>query len=139
MRWKFGPKTPGICHLNDWPDVFWMPHFYSCIRTYHDDAEVWTFTQKTNMNFANNIKVSFEKYPPDPDPMDSAGYQLPCRGDSGGGHWMPGEWVSMVSGTRRQVLIGVSVSGYKQCGKSAYMENLNSKEALRWIKSHYRE
>ena len=84
MSWKFDSKTPGICHLLDWSDVFRMPYFYACIRAFHDDAEVWTFTQRNDRNFANHIKISFVKYPLDPDPLGSAGYQLPCHGDSGG-------------------------------------------------------
>ena len=132
MHWKFGPKTPGICALGSWKSVYTLPYFYACESTYPEKAEVWTFTQKKDMEFANHIKVSFEKYPPDPNWLDHTGYQLPCVGDSGGGHWRTGG-----EEATRQVLIGIHVTGDFQCGKSGYMEKINNKEAIRWIKSHY--
>jgi len=131
MRWEYRVNTPGVC---DMADVSWLPNFLSCIRTWYGDkeAEVWTFYENKDFTYKDQIDILPEHYPQDPDNFDEPGYQHLCNGDSGGGHWMKGG-----DGGTKQVLIGINSIARKQCGLGSYMEKINNKDTLAWIKKHY--
>ena len=70
-------------------------------------------------------------YPPNPENYDEPGYQHPCKGDLGGGHWMDGG----NDGTKK-VLVGIHVTSSEPCGRHSRMLKLNNHEFLEWIKKH---
>ena len=124
MKWKFGPNTYDIC---GGIGTLWIPRFITCTRTLHEIVKVWTFHQIGPDTFTDVIDESEEIYDP-----DEPGFQHTCLGDSGGGHWM-----KEGGNGEKQVLIGVSSYATAQCGLASYMETINNKVALRWIKQWY--
>ena len=129
MEWIFGENSPGVCGHNI---PAYLPDYVTCVRTHHRDAKVWTFHENEDRKLTSEIQKLVETYPPDPETFDSEGYQQPCKGDSGGGHWMQGGQSGV-----KQVLIGVSTTAPKPCGLFSKMEKINNKEALSWIRYHY--
>ena len=59
------------------------------------------------------------------------GYQHPCEGDIGGGHWMDGG-----KSGKKKVLIGIHITSSEPCGRSSRMLTLNNPKFLNWIKKH---
>ena len=129
MEWIFHRNTPGVCG-HSLPS--YLPNYVACVRTHHKDARVWTFHEDEDMTFTGEIDKNVEVFPLDPENFDSKGYQQPCHGDSGGGHWMQGGQNGV-----KQVLIGVTTTASEPCGLFSKMEKINKKEALSFIRYHY--
>jgi len=124
MQWKIGPNTNKICLS---PNAHLLPSFISCGRTLHENVKLWRFYQAGPRKLSDSlIEEHEEKYP-----ENAYGYQHPCVGDSGSGHWMREGGI----GTR-QVLIGVSTRAGLLCGRKSFMEKINNEDTMRWIKRH---
>ena len=124
MEWKFGVNTYDICGGFG---TLWIPRFITCIRTLHEKVKVWTFHQDGPNTFTDVIDESEEVYDP-----DEPGFQHGCSGDSGSGHWMKEGGQG-----KKNVLIAVTSASLPRCGLASYVETINNKVALRWIKRWY--
>ena len=125
MQWIYnGINNNDIC---DSVNAHWLANFLVCVRTLHENVKFWTFHQDGPRSLKNDqFEESTEIYP-----HFSPGYQRTCTGDSGGGHWMKegGDGI-------RQIIIGVVTRGSPLCGEATYMEKINNKETISWIKGH---
>jgi len=133
MNWKYHQNTANGCDLSS-TGLLWLPSFISCIRTRYADknVEVWHFREegKKLVNSRKRWEIYDEFGVVGPNPH-LPGYQHPCEGDVGGGHWMKGG----KEGTR-DVLIGIQVTSSAPCGWNSRILKLNNLEFLNWIKLH---
>ena len=137
MNWKYHENTAGGCDLSS-RGLQWLPNFISCVGTYYanKDVEVWHFLEDWERKLQIYGGINFEEYPknilgPGKANVHIPGYQHPCIGDVGGGHWMKGG----EEGTR-DVLIGIQVTSSSPCGRNSRILKLNNVEFLNWIKLH---
>ena len=65
----------------------------------------------------------------------SKGYQFPCKGDSGGGHWVE-QGIAHGKRLDRAVLVGITTSGDKddRCGGFIHMQKTIDSDILHFIK-----
>ena len=124
MKWKIGLNTNEICRTKN---AHMLPSFYVCGRTIHENVEFWRFYQIGPRELSDSL--IFEH--PEIYPESAYGFQHPCSGDSGSGHWMKEGGLGI-----RQVLIGVHTEGGRMCGRKSYEEKINNEDAMKWIKGH---
>ena len=129
MNWKYHENTANGCDLSS-TGLSWLPSFISCVRTRYADkkVKVWHFREDgENWEYWRNRWEIYDGFPA----YDLPGYQHPCEGDLGGGHWMKGG----KEGTR-DVLIGIQTTSSAPCGSNSRILKLNNLEFLNWIKLH---
>ena len=65
----------------------------------------------------------------------SKGYQFPCKGDSGGGHWVE-QGIAHGKRLDRAVLVGITtnVENVDRCGGFAHMQKTIDSDILHFIK-----
>ena len=124
MQWKIGPNTKEICRT---PNAHMLPSFYVCSRTLHETVKFWRFYQSRTRKLRDSLILEDEEIYPE----SAHGYQHPCRGDSGSGHWMKEGGIGI-----RQVLIGIHTTGGTVCGLRTFEEKINNEDTMRWIKKH---
>jgi len=138
MNWKYDENTEEGCDLSSIGFQL-LPNFISCVRTHYadKDVEVWHFREDGE----RKLQIIYDEFEVEDYPKNTLvsgkanfhfpGYQHPCRGDVGGGHWMKGG----KEGTR-DVLIGIHVTSSAPCGWKSLILKLNNVEFLTWIKLH---
>jgi len=138
MNWKYHENTADGCDLSSM-GLIRLPSFISCVITRYADknVEVWHFREDGEkkleiIDFWDLHEPAVEEYPKRSSLLfHLPGYQHPCEGDVGGGHWMKGG----KEGTR-DVLIGIQVTSSAPCGWNSRILKLNNLEFLNWIKLH---
>ena len=128
MRWKIGPNTNEICRT---PNAHMLPSFYVCGRTLHENVKFWRFYRRQYFTGQDKLSYSLIEEHEEEYPESAYGWQRPCSGDSGAGHWMKEGGIGM-----RQVLIGVHTAAGIKCGRSSFEEKINNEDAMRWLKQH---
>ena len=113
MQWiHTGINTNDICRSIH---AEWLPTFYACVRTLHENVKVWKFHQNGPRKLRGDLIDEYKEIYPHFAP----GFPHTCQGDSGGGHWME------EGGHReRQIIIGVVTQGFPLCGNASYMEKI---------------
>ena len=131
MQWQYHKNTEEGCNLTT-RGLRKLPIFITCVRTRYKEKNVRV------MNFVENQDrtltpdhLKYEEYTPKFPDDHVPGYQHPCQGDIGGGHWMDGGRTGI-----KKVLIGIHVTSSEPCGWSSRMLKLNIPRFLRWIKKH---
>ena len=132
MKWRYNPNKRGCIFLQQ--GIYQLiPDFVICVTPHRESAEVWTFQENENKEVTHDDSdIKIEENPQN-DNEDSA-RQLPCQGDTGGGHWMQGG----KDGTQN-VVIGVQLVASEMCGQrnpESLMHSINNEDDLDWIKSH---
>ena len=102
-----------------------MAPYIFCVRSNIPKTEIPVFEDKGNGD------LEFTKF----DEEDNEGqdiripirYQLPCKGDSGSGHW--------ITENNKAILVGITVIGSVLCGRTSHMQATFDKIALNFIKS----
>merc|ERR1711994_782000 len=95
--------------------------WYLCIVSRSPQTSVFKFKidEENEMKFRNAYKEE----------PTSAGYQLPCKGDSGSGHWM----YNSKEKKRALVAINSHVEG-EVCGTDSHVITTVHPDVLNWIK-----
>ena len=121
MVWQFPTEFPFSCDSSPHdPDEF--KPWYICIVYKPPQTSVFKF-KKARFN-----KLKFcepDKY----DPI-KRGYQLPCKGDSGSGHFMRN------SDERKWALVAINAYARQHCGADAHAITTVHPDVLNWIKYH---
>ena len=120
MVWEYKPTLPFRC-----PPLAHDPKFLKpwvlCIRSLNPQTSVFQFKKgkRGNLKFSNAYKEDSKQL----------GYQTPCKGDSGSGHWIQDS-----KGNRKRALVGVNSYGGPFCGDSEHLISTVHPEVLDWIK-----
>ena len=138
MKWKYHKNAADGCDLTA-RGVRKLPSFVTCVRTRYKDklVSVMNFNadEDGTLTVDHNFATYNEEYPPRvPNGGDNyhvPGYQHPCQGDIGGGHWMDGGKTG-----KKKVLIGIHIRSSVPCGRSSWMLTLNTPRFINWIKKH---
>ena len=141
MVWEYPFKQPTRCpdeyHNNPDPNQNSKP-YYICMSSFLPKTSVFKFERdgKTKLKFSDAYKEEIEDTFGKLTEVDkkNIGYQLPCRGDSGSGHWM------YDSTKNRRALVAITSHGLfdaqigKFCGGPTHSLLTTHPDILRWIK-----
>ena len=127
MKWKMDCEKchpDKNCILHEDNTDYRMTPYSLCVRSELPVTKTIEFKDVGNnqLEFINGV-LMINNEPPN---IDHIGHQLPCRGDSGIGHWM-------MNG-KRSVLVGITAHGKDPCGSAAIMQKTTHKDILTWIK-----
>ena len=118
MIWEFPFKRQARCNPNTHIPLIFKP-WYLCIVSRSPQTSVFQFKIEGEMKFRSAYK---EK-------PRNAGYQLPCKGDSGSGHWMYN------SKEQKRALVAINSHGEGEfCGFDAHVMTTVHPDVLNWIK-----
>ena len=99
-----------------------LPPFITCIKSHlQKNVRVIIRYDKEEKLDLTNDKIIFDYE--DQEENDVDGYQLPCKGDSGAGHWVE-QGMAHDKRWNRAVLVGIMThgSGTNRCGIYAHMQ-----------------
>ena len=134
MKWKYYENNADGCDLTA-RGVTKLPSFVTCVRTRYKDKDVRVMNFNKNQDGTLTVRpyprTYDEKYTPESPNDHVPGYQHPCQGDIGGGHWMDGGKTKT-----KKVLIGIHVTSSSPCGRSSRMLTLNNHMFVTWIMKH---
>ena len=134
MQWKYHENNADGCDLTA-RGVKKLPSFVTCVRTRYKDKYVRVMNFIDNQDGTLTVDhynpVYGEEYTPKIPDDHVPGYQHPCQGDIGGGHWMDGGMTG-----KKKVLIGIHITSSVPCGRSSWMLTLNTPRFINWIKKH---
>ena len=120
MRWKLDTNIKTRCDA----DHQTAPYIF-CVRSYIAKTEIPVFEDKGNDNLEfKEFEVEDNERQDNGKPI---GYQLPCKGDSGSGHW--------ITENSKAILVGITITGSMLCGRTSHMQATFDKIALDFIKS----
>ena len=127
MKWKMDCETchsDKNCVLHSGNTDYRMTPYSLCVRSELPLTKTIKFQDVGNDQLEfDNGELMINNEPPN---IDHIGHQLPCRGDSGIGHWM-------MNG-QRFVMVGITTNGMDPCGSAAIMQKTTYKDILTWIK-----
>ena len=122
MVWQFPTHFPFRCDIDKHDPANFKP-WYICIVYKPPQTSVFQF-KKTGRRKLKYCDA--DKY----DPI-RAGYQLPCKGDSGSGHFMKN------SEGNKWALVALTSYDYGQfCGTESHLMTTVHPDVLSWIKEH---
>ena len=134
MQWTYHENDADGCDLTA-RGVKRLPFFVTCVRSRYKDKYVRVMNfikdQDGTLTVHHDYPLDGEEYTPKFPDDHVPGYQHPCQGDIGGGHWMDGGKTG-----KKRVLIGIHVTSSTPCGRSSRMLTLNNPRFLTWIKKH---
>ena len=139
MVWEYPFKLPPRCydnvHDNPDPSKNTKP-YYLCTASFLPQTIVLKFKKagksKLKLSDVYNEKIEDTFDANDVQTMKERGYQLPCKADSGSGHWMYAS-----SENKRAALVAmVSHSQGKFCGDSIHNLLTTYPTILKWIKTY---
>ena len=120
MRWKLDTNIKTRCDA----DYQMAPYMY-CIRSYIPKTEIPVFEDN------GNADLEFKEFEGEDNEEQGngnpIGYQLPCKGDSGSGHW--------ITENNKAILVGITILGSVLCGRTSRMQATFDKNTLDFIKS----
>ena len=135
MTWKLDDPQNLHCRtdfIHDLAFDLFLPDFLVCVKTLLHPATVWTFNENENMEIHDYAVEPEDLWVEDIEASERknhGGYQLPCEGDSGSGHWI------QRANDAKHVLVGITSFGVN-CGARTLMEKINNIDNMEWIKSH---
>ena len=126
MVWRIDDSRLGFCKSIPGYDQF--PAYVVCITSSVPETKYASFDAHLFTNLFANLKFEIED---NERILPSAiGHQLPCAGDSGGGHW--------IAIGKKSVLIGINTMAYTGvngvCGDASAMQTTTDNNILKWIK-----
>ena len=126
MVWEFPFKRPSRCGVP-------VNNYYLCISSVLPQTSVFRFKRngKDKLKFLDAYKEKIEdsfdatnKYT-----KENLGYQLPCKGDSGSGHWMYSSYED------RRALVAMSSHAIGEyCGAPSHVLLTTHPNVIKWIK-----
>ena len=127
MIWEFPFKQPSRSRVEKEP-------YYIAISSFLPQTSVFEFNRdgKDKLKFSDAYKEKMK------DALNlknfySIGFQLPCKGDSGSGHWMTD------SRHEQRALVAVTSHGDESyCGSAGHAILTSHPSVLQWIKRHSR-
>ena len=110
-----------------------LPPFITCIKSHlqKNVKVILRYSNDEKLDLTNDeLMFDYE----DQEDQDVDGYQLPCKKDSGAGHWVE-QGVAHGNRWNRAVLVGITTSGSSDgCGTYAHMQNTIDSDILHFIK-----
>ena len=132
---KLAPRCYGNVHNNPDPRKNTKP-YYICTASFLPQTIVLKFKKdgKSKLKFSDvyNEKIEDTFDVNDAQTMKERGYQLPCKGDSGSGHWM---YASSENKRAALVAIGSHTQG-EFCGDNIHNLLTTYPTILKWIKTY---
>ena len=143
MIWEYPLKNPSSCRRfsKDNPDSndHAMP-YYVCMSTAFPHTSVFRFERSKRKDRLKLSDVYNEKREDtfdalSEDDLRNVGYQVPCKGDSGSGHWM------YDSRTKKRALVAVNSHSIQNpktnyCGAPNHNLLTTHPNVLKWIKRY---
>ena len=131
MIWKVDPEKCRTSHLDKDGDDFSNFGWVVCVNSLLPLTHVSQFESDTS----GNIKYLGQRKENPKDYLKGigakkTGFQLPCRGDSGMGHWIYNEEKDIYA------LVGITSMGTEACGYGSHMIKTTWTSILEWIKRH---
>ena len=120
MKWKIDPKYQVRCRNEAGHEQY--PEHVLCVQSLLPETKVAIVHDTGKELRANDIHFRHEK------PLETdIGYQLPCKGDSGYGHW--------ISDGEKSLLVGITTTQTRFCGYGAHIQRIADSHILQWIKT----
>ena len=123
MIWK--PSDPfeqnNNCDLD-------LPDYIHCVTTHLQ--EISTAIIDFSDDWKLTKEIAFKSKPQD---GDLTGHQLPCKGDSGAGHWV--QYQGQENEVKKAVLVGVTATA-GLCGLNSYMHRITDPAIMKFIKEN---
>lgn len=120
MRWKLDTNIQTKCNID-----YQLADYMFCVRPWIPKTVIPVFEDKGNGDL--EFKVFEGEENEGQDNGEAIGYQLPCKGDSGSGHW--------ITQSNKAILVGISSTGSSVCGGTSQMHATFDKIVLDFIKS----
>ena len=141
--WEYPPKHPSRCpkvfHNNQDPNDDTMP-YYICISSFLPRTSMFKFevSGENQLKFLNAYNEKLEEIldGKEQSELKNIGYQLPCSGDSGSGHWM------YDSEKNKRALVAITSHSAsdtetgKYCGVATHSLITTYPSVLQWIKRY---
>ena len=133
MVWKYDVKK--ICGDTDLRKRPRQPYVI-CIKSHLKLNKRATITYGEMLDRKGTIKprADYEFTKEDPTVIGKQGYQMPCEGDAGAGHWVE-QGIAFGKRIDKAVLVGITTNTpTNRCGKYAHMQKTIHSEILDFIK-----
>ena len=107
MVWVLDPKDERKCRFENSGNTVQLADYYTCVKSHLPKI------LKAKITLNSDLKTQEIEFETEKQHEQAGGFQHPCKGDSGAGHW--------IQKHGRAILVGIHVYG-TDCGDDSHMQ-----------------